>query len=391
MKMLRVLHVASFTGNIGDNINHMGFRPWFALQCETAIDWVELEIREFYWGERQWDERFVNYANEFDLVVVGGGNYFELWVESSPTGTSIAIPPELFKKISTPILFNALGVDPGQGTTPDTVDRFRVFLERLTHSSQFLVSVRNDGAMQNLATHVGEDCTKRVHMVPDGGFFVGCVDPKDMKNGSDTCRPKIAINIACDMPEIRFQAFGGPSGVPHFADQFAELVSRIADQYCEHDLVFIPHVHHDLKIISEIISRLGDRLRRTRTTVASYGTGIKAAYQSLQSYCASELVLAMRFHANVCGITQRRQTLGLCNYPQIQSLYTELEQTDRIVDVSGSEFVEEAETKVVQALTSPDRFQGNCLSALKLVEEQRKRFEPELRAWLRANNCGVRN
>jgi len=384
--MLHVLHLASFSGNIGDNVNHMGFRPWFASQCGADIDWFELEIREFYWGERQWDERFVNFANQFDLIVIGGGNYFELWVEDSPTGTSIAIPPGLFERISKPILFNALGVDPGQGTTPETVDRFRTFLQKLTRSNQYLVSVRNDGAMQNLIEHVGEDTAKRVHRVPDAGFFVGRVNSEEQKSGTGYSHPTIAINIACDMPEIRFEAFGGKSGAAHFVSQFAEFVSRVADQHREHDLVFIPHVHHDLQIISETISRLDDRLRRTRTRVAPYGTGIKAASQSLQVYCSSDLVLAMRFHANICGITQERQTLGLCNYPQIQNLYTELGQADRIVNVGSSGFIEKAANKVAQALNCPDRFRENSASALKLVEQQRKRFEPKLKAWLQEHH-----
>jgi len=115
MTALRILHVASFSGNIGDNANHMGFRPWFETLAGRPVQWTNLEIREFYWRERVWDDSFVAMANAHDLVVIGGGNYFELWVETSPTGTSIAIEPQTFAKITTPVVFNALGVDPGQG------------------------------------------------------------------------------------------------------------------------------------------------------------------------------------------------------------------------------------------------------------------------------------
>ena len=89
MSGIRVLHIASFTGNIGDNANHMGFRPWFEKVSSVSVSWDNLEIREFYWKERKWDMDFVDLANSYDLVVIGGGNYFELWVEDSPTGTSI--------------------------------------------------------------------------------------------------------------------------------------------------------------------------------------------------------------------------------------------------------------------------------------------------------------
>jgi hypothetical protein len=117
LKAFGVLHIASFTGNIGDNANHLGFRSWFETLVENKIQWNELEIREFYWKNKFWDKEFVKYANNFDLIIIGGGNYFELWVEKSPTGTSIEIEPDLFKKIERPVYFNALGVDPGQGAS----------------------------------------------------------------------------------------------------------------------------------------------------------------------------------------------------------------------------------------------------------------------------------
>ena len=106
--MINILHIASFTGNIGDNINHIGFRPWLEKLIGLEVLWTSLEIRKFYWNQTNWDQSFVDYANSFDLVVIGGGNYFELWVDKSPTGTSIEIEPFLFEKIKTPVFFNAL-------------------------------------------------------------------------------------------------------------------------------------------------------------------------------------------------------------------------------------------------------------------------------------------
>lgn len=130
MKKLKTLHLASFNGNIGDNANHNGFYKHLeSLDYEFEID--ELEIREFYWKQRSFDESFVELVNSYDLLIVGGGNYFELWVEDSPTGTSISIELELLKKINTPILFNALGVDPGQGASEANIQKFRDFLDVL--------------------------------------------------------------------------------------------------------------------------------------------------------------------------------------------------------------------------------------------------------------------
>ena len=42
---MRILHVASFLGNIGDNFNHYGTRKLLEKKF-GKIDWVEIEIRE---------------------------------------------------------------------------------------------------------------------------------------------------------------------------------------------------------------------------------------------------------------------------------------------------------------------------------------------------------
>ena len=106
---MKVLHVASFRGNIGDNANHAGFRPWFESMLGQAPEWIEFEICDVYRKTRAFDADFAKQANTCDLVVIGGGNYFELWVENSPTGTSISVPDDVMDAIKPPIFINALG------------------------------------------------------------------------------------------------------------------------------------------------------------------------------------------------------------------------------------------------------------------------------------------
>ena len=96
---MKILHIASFKGNIGDNANHIGFRDWFEKLVKHTVEWENIEIREFYRSKRKWDNGFAKEANAYDLVIIGGGNYFELWVEKSPSGTSIEISPEVLRKI----------------------------------------------------------------------------------------------------------------------------------------------------------------------------------------------------------------------------------------------------------------------------------------------------
>ncbi|KQX19533.1 MULTISPECIES: polysaccharide pyruvyl transferase family protein [unclassified Sphingomonas] len=381
---LRILHVASFSGNIGDNANHMGFRPWIERLVDRPVVWTQLEIREFYWKERMWDDDFVAQVNAHDLAVIGGGNYFELWVDSSPTGTSIAIDPATFARIKTPIFFNALGVDPGQGASETALARFRAFLDTLLASPNHLVSVRNDGASANLARWVGQAYAEAIDTIPDAGFFVAPalarLLPTPREEGPRP--PRFAVNIASDMADIRFGQFDDRDGRSAFAAEFAHALENLAAARPEAEIVMVPHIFRDLEIISEVIGHLGDRLRRTRLSVAPYGSGNRAALGALRIYEQSDAVLAMRFHANICPIGLGRQTIGLNCYPQIANLYSELGQPDRALDISRPGFSAALTSVALDALDAPDRFLASPAAANARVFDLREAFEPKISAWL---------
>lgn len=381
---LRILHLASFNGNIGDNANHMGFRPWFEALIDAPVSWTRLEMREFYWRERQWDETLVAFINTHDLLVIGGGNYFELWVASSPTGTSIAIEPALFDQIRVPVFFNALGVDPGQGVPDSSRERFAAFLDKLTTSEQYLVSVRNDGAMDNLKRHVGEKYAERVHGLPDHGFFFAPAEetfPALLPARSDVRR--IAINLACDMADIRFAGLGSRA---EFAREMAAAIERLAERDPGTEFYLIPHIFSDLEIVSEVIGHLGDRLRRTRLGIAPFGSGDDAARQAFALYRSADLVLGMRFHANVCSMALGRQVLGLNCYRQIENLYVEIGQTDRLVDVSRLGFADLLVERAGQALQGGAGFSAGAAEAVAKAAARRSAFEPALKRWLGQRN-----
>ena len=153
---LRVLHLASFAGNIGDLANHCGARKMFEKCLDFNFDIVSLEIREFYWKKRKFDESFIQYANSFDLLIIGGGNYFELWVDGSETGTSIDISAENLSQLHVPTLFFALGVDTGQGYSDQNARRFKHFIDTVIERKNMFVCVRNDGSSLALQQVLGQ-------------------------------------------------------------------------------------------------------------------------------------------------------------------------------------------------------------------------------------------
>jgi polysaccharide pyruvyl transferase WcaK-like protein len=334
---MKVLHLASFNGNIGDNINHYGFKNFFIKCTNKTVTWQELEIRNFYWKKNNFDIEFANYVNKFDLLIIGGGNYFEFWVENSPTGTSIAISDNVLNKIKVPIIFNALGVDRHMGYTDKSLNKFKIFFTKIANNDKYLVSVRNDGAYETLELFFQKKLLNKIYKVLDPAFYIPTITKNVKKlyfekNGNKI----IGINLASDMPEIRFANFS--NGINGFAKEFANSMNLILENNSKIYLVFIPHIFKDLEIISLVLNFLKDEYRRNRIFVSEFGTGEKHALDVLNIYRKCNLILATRFHANVIPLTNQIPTIGLYNYPQIYALYNDLNMLNNCIDIRKDNF-----------------------------------------------------
>lgn len=321
LKRLKVLHVASFTGNIGDNANHTGFRLALETNLGTNIDYTDFEIRKVFWGEKFFDQDFVDLANNHDLVVIGGGNYFELWVEHSQTGTSIDIAMDFLSKIKSPIVFNALGVDPAQGASDVAVAKFRGFLDFVIDSPSMLLSCRNDGSMKTLMEIVGEKYANNFFHVPDAGFFTEVKDYPHPELSSD--KKNVVIQIAGDMLEARFPNVQSDDiSYKEFLDSLSNYMVEMSKS--DVNFIFAPHIFRDLNIIDALMNKLPDSVRRGCVAVAPYLLGQKGQDYIFDLYKKADLILGMRFHASVCGLGLGKPCIGLVNYRQIDELYEEL-------------------------------------------------------------------
>ena len=76
-----------------------------------------------------------------------------------------------------------------------------------------------------------------------------------------------------------------------------------------------------------------DKIRRENVAVAPYLVGEKGSDYIFNIYKQCDLVLGMRFHANVCSFASKTNVIGLVNYRQIEMLYNELDLENDMVDV----------------------------------------------------------
>ncbi|WP_062199937.1 polysaccharide pyruvyl transferase family protein [Massilibacterium senegalense] len=334
MKKLNVLHLASFHGNIGDNANHNGVRNLLKKNLDFELVYTDLEIRRHYWGEWDFDDTFIEKVNQFDLLIIGGGNYFELWVEKSKTGTTIDLSPEQLAKINIPILFNGLGCDPNKGYTSETLTKFKKFLDYTLHSEKCLVSVRNDGSLDNIKDLIGLEYANKIYEIPDGGFFYNLIK-SDFGQNLIGDGMNIAINLAGDMLERRFS---GEVTYKEFIRKFSLYLESLFQDMPSLNIIFIPHIFRDLSIIFDVLENINDKYRRTNISVAPCIQGDDKFHHIFDIYSRCNLVLGTRFHSNVCNIALGIPTIGLVCYPNVKNLYKSLGLEDRIVDLKDNNF-----------------------------------------------------
>lgn len=377
-RSLRVLHLASFAGNIGDLANHAGARRMLAERLGFALEFTDLEIREFYWMQRSFDDAFVDYANSFDLLIIGGGNYFELWVDHSATGTSIDITPERLAKLKVPTLFFALGVDTGQGYSAQSAQRFNAFMATVLERNDLFACVRNDGSTRALREVLGEQTASHIPTMPDGGFFA---DPAGARL-ADADSGRIGINIAGDMLERRFDRGLDTEG---FLRELAEACRALMDAKPALHIDLMPHIWRDSALIAQLLPMIPDPYLRRRMAVGRLEPGQTGLAGFLQSYRGFDLVLGMRFHANVCPIGMGVPSRGLLNYPQVERLYEEVGMSDRLVDVRDAGFGKRLVDAVISDLSNLPLQRRLCIERVFQLRQQGYATLAQIDAWLHQN------
>lgn len=371
---MRILHLASFAGNSGDSLNHYGFRTWIEGFFPAQATWSEFEIRDIYRGEKTFAHDLVHESKDSDLLIVGGGNYFELWPENTSTGTSLDLSEETLRLISCPIFFNALGVDSGQGVGFSAKANFSKFINGLTSSDKFLVTVRNDGSFQTIDSIVGN--TDGIQEIPDHGFFGNPVIGNSLLHKAQGTT--IGINLAIDLPDVRFEGF---ENTESFLSEFSETLVEIQNQ-TQCVFKFFPHVKSDLSAISRIVDLLPDKIARQYVQVVKYDTSSKGALQVFDEYLDCDLILANRFHANVFAISKLIPVIGISNYVQIRNLYSRLSLERLCFDVSNPGFQHELIEMVILAIRDPNSIAEQLKDSMQEIKRSRSDFDKKLSEWL---------
>ena len=330
---MKILHIASFQGNIGDNASHIGF--YNILDSIVKNYKVEkLEIRKFYKNYNKSDKQsfnksFIEHLNSFDLCIIGGGGFLDYWVPDSKTGTTIDIDPKLLSNIRITTLFTSIGCNPHKEIPEGNIEKFRNFLDEVNKNENIKIALRNDGSVESIKRDIGEKYLESIEEILDNGFFYQ----------DDTVYPKIidrkyvAINITNDQIHMQSKLRG-----TIYKKAYLEELKKIVE-YCintmRYDIVFVSHIYSDIKAISELLEIVDDSLIRNHVTVAPCIQGDEGAKYIFSIYKNSEWVIGTRFHANVCSVAMDKKTIGLVALDRVEYMYGSLGIEDRAVVLDG--------------------------------------------------------
>lgn len=377
---MKILQVASFNGNIGDYANHTGFRHELGKWLKD-VEFTNLEMRYFYqsWNKCKFDESFAEMANKYDLLVFGGGGFFELKWDYSATGTTIDLSPEILALIKTPILFNCIGTSAAKGASEQAIGKFDRFLTEVIERGDF-VTVRNDGSYQLLNQIYQNKYCDKILRIPDGGFF--CSPARYDQPLIVPGYKNICINIAGDMPEIRFPG-GGKLEREAFISEMAEFCNRILARDEKIRLIFVPHIVSDLRIISEVMGHISDWYLRLRVSCAGcYNGEATDGLMNFDLYRQSDLVLGMRYHANVVPIGMNVPTVMLGTYAPHLSLCKDLGIMHRCVPANERGFSYRLEERVFELLEDKERVRRENHRIQDELQKENDLYMKKIYDWL---------
>lgn len=337
---MRLLHIASFKGNIGDIVNHKGFytqlyRASYELGVNLEID--QIEIRRFYRnsGDLLFDKKMLDKINSYDGLIIGGGGYFDIYWDYSDSGTTLNMSDSFIDNIKIPVLVNAIGVHIDYDCD-EAINKFKSFFEHICNKNDWKIRLRNDGSLNRLKSIV-KNIPVGVESVPDNGF----VFEREFEQHENTQKSNsyessvekrnntIGLSITNDLFNNHFN---GTVSTHKFNDSVVRVCNYIIQK--GNDIMFFLHTPQDIEVLYYLYSRLEKSLFRNRIRIAPYDTYDSSnakTFDYLYSNC--RYVIAMRFHANVIAIKNNTPVIGLAGHEQIKGLYDEIGLSEQCVVV----------------------------------------------------------
>ena len=168
---MRVLHIAAYNRNVGDNIAIINARKSWEEHVDNII-WLDQDVGQ-YWNPQLTIQNLINHFQQIsqtvDAILVGGGGLVEYGgYEHNATGYKLPFNKQILTSINTPVFFHGVGINIFRGGIPYSAKAKQALQETIDYSGGF--SVRNDGSFEKIRDWIQLDTTN-VDVIPDPGLL----------------------------------------------------------------------------------------------------------------------------------------------------------------------------------------------------------------------------
>lgn len=370
---MRILHIASFVGNLGDIVNHEGFYKKFSETVESHIEIEQVEIRLFYNNcrERKFDSNFLQYVNTFDLLILGGGGLFTVEWDYSDTATTINMSKDFINGIKIPVIVNAMGYHENANDSK-LFQKFENFISYISDKKNWLITFRNDGSIERLQKRFG--CDYGIMKVPDNGFIV----PMGMCESQKDTNPTVGFLITNDLFDMQYNILG----VEEINKKIISLVCKVLkDGY---NVVFLNHTPKDVQFLEKILKEIPEVDLRSKVVISPYSTrGKQCIYDMERYYKMCNCIVSMRFHGNILGMKYRVPMIGLAGHQQIEDLFKEMNLEEQLVVINNPEFDTELLEKIIYAIENEHKIIKKQETVIQEIELQSHKYFDVIKKFLK--------
>lgn len=365
---MKVVHIASHKGNVGDIVNHMGF--YTSIISEYNVNRIDqMEMRDFYYNARKrkkFDAHCADLLNEYDLVVIGGGGFFDVQWEQSSTGTTLDFSDEFIDAITTKVLVNAMGYhEYPEATSEVACGKFARFIEKIGKKENWLITVRNDGSYHRFLSRYSDAMTKYINVVPDNGFYC--------KFGNLICKKAdktIGMCITNDLFSERYNQNVN-------RDSFNIYMVSIINELCGlgYRIVFLPHTPADMDVIYKIYNKIDGVNRRNKIVIGALDCNGEFAIEHLSSnYKQCDCIVGMRFHSLIMGLDCRIPTIAIAGHEQIEGLFAELGLNQYLIKLDNLNFREKLITLIGDSIAQTEEIIKQYEKIFIQISSQREAY-----------------
>lgn len=289
---MKILHVASFNGNIGDVLSHAGLYRTLERNLRISSKNIErLDLRRFYRieGERrlQFNLECAEMFNTYDLIIIGGGGFLKQQFESSLSGNTFDFEICFLKTLKTKVLFYSIGgLNPLATVSSVAFQKTEEFLSMIARDDRFMFLLRSDGSVNNSTVLRELQATKadNIGEVFDSAYLNRSTFKKSNSNS-------VVINIGYD------QALEYEKGISDVISRTARLVEAIYEADQSATIYFVPHTYYDVSSFVKLYEALPEVINRNNLKCLETFTMMGDLEGIIDVYSKARLVLTGRFHS----------------------------------------------------------------------------------------------